>query len=233
MSRTISHKPRTATARWPLHLLLDTLRRQGWGPLAGKPWKGLRATLQGLAARLPYGSAQGPTTIEQIASASGYGMRWTRQCLTDLEDLGLITWQRGGVRYGRPVPSVFRINKHMLAELVEAAREQRTAALIEWAARTRSRLERIRTIRMVKGKRRTHPAPTNPRTPNDDRKTRRPPHAAVSTDPSLKRGNPKGLHPSAQDSPTPTRPAPALPASLESLTGPALARAVLASIRHK
>lgn len=121
MSRSIGfrRRPRPARAHWPLYMLLDTLKRQGWGPLSGRPWKGLRAVLAGLAARLPYGAAQGATTIEQVAAAAGYGLRWTRQCLNDLESFGLISWERGGVRYGRPVPSFFRIDKAMLAELVE------------------------------------------------------------------------------------------------------------------
>lgn len=165
MSRSIGfrRRPRPARARWPLYMLLDTLKRQGWGPLSGRPWKGLRAVLAGLAARLPYGAAQGATTIEQVAAAAGYGLRWTRQCLNDLESFGLISWERGGVRYGRPVPSFFRIDKAMLAELVEAARDERTAAMAAWAARTRARLERIRTIRMVRGRRKQESGPDSAR----------------------------------------------------------------------
>lgn len=232
MSRTT--RPRAATARWPLHLLIDTLKRQGWGPLAGTPWKGLRAVLQGLAARLPYGSAQGNTTIEQIASAAGYGLRWTRRMLTELENLGLITWVRGGVRYGQPVPSWFRIDKHMLADLVEAAREQRTADMIAWAARTRTRLEHIRTIRMVKGRRQPRPAPPGARVENQVRETRRSAHAALAASPSPRRGDQAGLRlpvdntpPTPISAPRADRSSQVLP---EGLAGPALARAVLASL---
>lgn len=68
----------------------------GIRPLAGRPWKSLRVVFVGLAARLPYGSAQGTTTIEQVAVAAGYSMRRPHQCLTGMEDLGLLEWTRGG-----------------------------------------------------------------------------------------------------------------------------------------
>ncbi|MDO4243540.1 MAG: hypothetical protein Q4C85_07255 [Actinomyces sp.] len=234
MSRSTGPRPRTATARWPLYLLLDTLKRQGWGPLAGSPWKGLRAVLQGLAARLPYGAAEGSTTIEQVAAAAGYGLRWTRRMLTELEDLGVITWVRGGVRYGQPVPSWFRIDKHMLAQLVQAAREQRTADMIAWAAQTRARLERVRSIRMVKGRRRPRPAPPGARVENRGRETRRSAHAALAASPSPRRGDQAGLRLPVDNTPPTTASVPRADRSSwvlpEGLAGPALARAVLASL---
>ncbi|MBW3068973.1 hypothetical protein GZ998_05525 [Actinomyces sp. 594] len=245
MSRSTGFRPRRrkASPRWPLYMLLDTLRRQGWGPLDGRPWKGLRAVLVGLAARLPYGSAQGAATIEQVAAAAGYGLRWTRQCLTDLEDLGLIEWVRGGVRYGRPVPSWFRISKTMLAELVEAAREKRTADMIAWAQATRRRLERIRTIRMIRAKRkpRTHSTPATPAdggiAKNRVAKSRGSVHAAVTASPSPRRGDQAGLRlpvdntpPARTSAPPPSdRPSNNVPLP-DGLAGPALARAVLASL---
>lgn len=227
--------PRTASAHWPLHLLMDTLKRQGWGPLAGRPWKGLRAVLAGLAARLPYRTAQGPATIEQIAAAAGYGLRWTRQCLTDLEDLELIRWVRGGVRYGQPVPSQFRIDKRMLAELVEAAREQRTDKMIAWAARARGRLERIRTIRMIKGRRTPRPTtPTRGLVQNKALPSRESVHAAVAASPSPKRGDRTGLRSPVENTPPPRTSTRRQPSSLpEGLTGPALARAVLADLGRR
>lgn len=252
MSRSIGfrRRPRPARARWPLYMLLDTLKRQGWGPLSGRPWKGLRAVLAGLAARLPYGAAQGATTIEQVAAAAGYGLRWTRQCLNDLESFGLISWERGGVRYGRPVPSFFRIDKAMLAELVEAARDERTAAMAAWAARTRARLERIRTIRMVRGRRKPESGPDSARAgarggadsrvrKNESLESGGFVHAAVAAGPSPRRGDPTGLRPPVDNSSTAPpavspRPgagcAPPLP---EGLSGPALARAVLAGIGRR
>lgn len=251
MSRSTGfrRRPRVARARWPLYMLLDTLKRQGWGPLSGRPWKGLRAVLAGLAARLPYGAAQGAATIEQIAAAAGYGLRWTRQCLNDLASFGLISWERGGVRYGRPVPSFFRIDKEMLAELVETARDERTEAMVAWAQQTRARLERIRTIRMVRGKRKQEsgldPARAGARggsggrVENESVESRGFVHAAVAAGPSPRRGDPTGLRPPVDNSsPAPSavssRPgtslAPPLP---EGLSGPDLARAVLADIGRR
>ncbi|WP_315503688.1 hypothetical protein [Actinomyces radicidentis] len=181
---------RKATPHWGTDRLIAKLARQGWGPLDGKPWKGLRKTLEALVDLLPYGSGEGQTTIEQIATTASYGMRWTRQSLYTLEEIGLLTWERGGVRYGQPVPSTFRIDKRFLCLLIEAAEEQRTAELIEWAAQTRRRLARIRTIRMVRAPRR-RPSLDEAR----EHRFRRSGHVAVGANPSLKRGEPKALRP--------------------------------------
>lgn len=181
---------RRATAHWGTDRLIAKLARQGWGPLDGRPWKGTRKVLEALVDLLPYGSAEGQTTIEQIASTACYGMRWTREALYTLEDLGLIAWERGGVRYGQPVPSTFRVDKRFLVQLIEAAEDQRDAELIEWAAQTRRRLAKIRTIRMVRAPRR--------RPPLDEvreHRFRRSGHVAVGANPSLKRGEPKALRP--------------------------------------
>lgn len=191
MSKTARRTGRgRATAHWTTDRLIAKLARQGWGPLDGKPWKGTRKVLEALVDLLPYRSAEGQTTIEQIASTACYGMRWTREALYTLEDLGLIAWERGGVRYGQPVPSTFRIDKRFLVMLIEAAEEQRDAELIAWAAETRRRLAKIRTIRMVKAPRRR---PTVEEVKGA--RFRRSGHVAVAASPSLKRGEPKGLRP--------------------------------------
>lgn len=225
--RRSTGRRRSVSSRWTVPLLLDTLRRQGWGPLDGTPWKGLRAVLAALCSRVDYHSGQGVATIEQIATAAGYGMRWTRVALTDLEEIGLITWLRGGVRYGRPVPSQFRVSKTMLVDLIHAAREQRTAQMVAWAAATRQRLTSIRTIRMVRGRRKTAPKPV----PGViERKANPAPsgvsaHVAVAASPSRWRGDPKGSRPSPDHSATTSAPpGGGLP---DDLTGPALARAAL------
>lgn len=190
MSKTARRTGRgRATAHWTTDRLIAKLARQGWGPLDGKPWKGTRKVLEALVDLLPYRSAEGQTTIEQIASTACYGMRWTREALYTLEDLGLIQWSRGGVRYGQPVPSTFRIDKRYLVMLIEAAEEQRDAELIAWAAETR-RLAKIRTIRMVKAPRRR---PTVEEVKGA--RFRRSGHVAVAASPSLKRGEPKALRP--------------------------------------
>lgn len=240
MSRT-TKGPGNAHTRWKVPLLLDTLRRQGWGPLDGKPWKGLRAVLAALGSRVDYHSGQGTATVEQIATAAGYSFRWTRYALQDLEDIGLIVWERGGVQYGRPVPSQFRINKAMLVDLIKAAREKRDAQIIAWAKATRARLERIRTIRMVKGKRKNPPtflkvpagAPATaqgfgvvkPKTMTVKRSPSS--HVAVAAHPSRWRGTRQGVPPSEKILP----PGNALQeAKAQGLSGAALARGVLAGL---
>lgn len=230
-------KRRPVHSRWSVYQLLDKLRRLGWGPLAGAPWKGARAVLAGLASRLDYRSGTGTTTIEQVAAAAGYGLRWTRQCLTDLEDMGLITWHRGGVVYGRPTPSVFRLNKTMLVDLIAAAEVTRSAEVIAWAAATRARLASIRSVRLARGRRgqgavgHVHGVVEQ----NRGHSGAGPVHAAVAASPSSRGGARRASAPrpdcSAAPVLDPRPPAPRhLPDELVGLSGPALARAALASI---
>ena len=208
----MSHRTgrRAATPGWSTDRLVAKLARQGWGPLDGKPWKGTRKVLEALVDLLPYRSGEGRTTVEQIATAAAYGQRWTREALYTLEDIGLITWERGGVRYGRPTPSTFRIDKRYLVALIEAAEDQRDAELITWAAQTRARLAKIHTIRMVKAKRR-RPTVTEVR----EHRTSRSGHVAVAAHPSLKRGEPRALRPLDKTLPRPVenRIAPAITTS--------------------
>lgn len=238
MSGTARRRP--VSTRWKVFQLLDRLRRLGWGPLAGTPWKGARAVLAGLASRLNYLSGTGTTTIEQVAAAAGYGMRWTRQCLNDLEDMGLIEWRRGGVVYGRPTPSVFRLNKAMLVDLINAAEVTRSATTAAFAAATRARLASIRSVRLVRARRTApvahvhgvveRPAPRPAPFP--------PAHAAVAASPSSRGGARRASAPRPEHcAPTTVRvvdprpPAPrAVPEDLAGLSGPALARATLAAI---
>lgn len=177
MSRTVP----VSHPRMPLYVLIDTLARQGWGALAGARYRGVQGVLEGLCSLLPYGSASGRVTVEQIASASQYSHRWTRVCLTVLEDMDLITWQRGGVRYGRPVPSVITVSKTMLCELIAGARAQRTAQIIENKLRDQRRLANICSIRFVMGRRKPTPdALTTPPSRRDNPQ----PHVAVTAYPS-------------------------------------------------
>lgn len=228
-----SKRPFTpCTAGWKVRPMLDRLRRQGYGPLAGAPHKGLRAVLHAIASRTDDRSGEGTMTIEQIATAAGYGRRWAREQVYVLEDLGIVEWARGGIMYGRPIPSRFRIVKHVLAGIVNAAADMRTEAMIRHAAETRARLEHIRTIRFV-GRRRGKgvgnrsviaktPGPNNPRSV----------HVAVNAYPSSrgeapKRALPDSVNPSPRINVTP----PTVTASRDTLpkglSGPALARKVL------
>lgn len=144
----------TLTAHAPTPALIRSLRRAGWGPLGGREWQGVRSTLDGLAALLPDRSGEGLVTVPQIARSAGLGERWTRRCLGVLEDLGVITWTRGGIdSTGRPVPSGMRIVRRVLLDLIAQARPLRDAAVAAARAATAARLAAARHLRRP-GKRR-------------------------------------------------------------------------------
>lgn len=128
------------TAGAPLAVLVKHLARAGWGDLAGVDAKGVRAALRALADLLPAGSASGRVTAPQIAASAGYSERWMRSRLELLEAADVITWTRGGVVAGRPVPSLIRVHKRVLLDLVLAARTIRDAVVRKAAAATRERL---------------------------------------------------------------------------------------------
>nr|DAR47456.1 MAG TPA: helix-turn-helix domain protein [Caudoviricetes sp.] len=131
---------RRPSCAMPLSRLVAWLRRQGWGALDAPRQGGLRSVVTALGDVLDDVTGEGDTTVEQVAAAAGLRERWTRETLGLLEDLGVITWRRGGVRYGRPCPSRIRMSKRTLCLLIEGAQETRTRALIEHAVRTRQRL---------------------------------------------------------------------------------------------
>ncbi|HWB38009.1 MAG TPA: hypothetical protein VHA75_18485 [Rugosimonospora sp.] len=144
----------TLTAHAPTPALLRSLQRAGWGPLGGREWQGVRSTLGGLASLLPDRSGEGLATVPQIASTAGLGERWVRRCLGVLEDLGVITWTRGGIdETGTPVPSGFRIAKRVLLDLIAQARPIRDAAVQAARSATAARLAAARFLRRP-GKRR-------------------------------------------------------------------------------
>lgn len=132
--------PAVPTAWWPSDRLLAALRRAGWGPLHGRAHGGVRAVLAGLVESLPYKSASGQVTAWQLAQRAGISERWARHCLGLLEAGGFITWERGGVVQGTPIPSTITIHKDMLVGLIHAARETMTAAAQEVAEATRRRV---------------------------------------------------------------------------------------------
>jgi hypothetical protein len=131
------------TAGTSLGKLVNGLRRAGWGDLAGADTRGVRATLQALADLLPPNMASGRVTAPQLAEVAGYSERWTRSRLVLLEDAGVITWTRGGVVAGKPVPSLIRVHKTVLLELIKNARRLRDAMLARYRAAQRRRLEGV------------------------------------------------------------------------------------------
>ena len=165
----------TLTAYRPTDSLMTSLARAGWGDLTGRQLQGVRSTLRALVDLLPHGSGTGEATAAQISDASGLSERWTRRCLHLLEDAGLITWQRGGVAYGRPQPSAFRIVKTALVALIKGARP---VLEVLQARRAEQTAHRLRGISFLKSRGRRKPRSV---------------HAALSADP----------HPQGGDTPPP------------------------------
>lgn len=217
--------------------LMTALSNAGWGELSGRSMQGVRSTLHGLVACLPYGSGAGKATAYDIAMRSGLSLRWTARCLHLLEDLGVIEWTRGGIditnardRQGRP--GWFRIVKAKLVELVMVARPLNDESVRAYRAET---LERIRSIKTKY---------TRTRLMNQTRgkQTRRSEHVALSNDPTPLAGGPGGTPPRSEDlvtsqapsgaaappsqeAPTARGDGPEAPADASGLTGAQIARA--------
>lgn len=138
---------RTLTANASVFAILDALRRAGWGVLRGPAFRCHRAILDSLVAasrnqRSDYAGFFTITT-NQLADRAGYTDRHVRACLPDLEDLGVITWHRGGVMEGRPRPGHMRINKKTLVDLVRAARPVYDRLLNQRRRETSERLRKL------------------------------------------------------------------------------------------
>lgn len=175
--------------------LMTALSNAGWGELSGRSMQGVRSTLHGLVACLPYGSGAGKATAYDIAMRSGLSLRWTARCLHLLEDLGVIEWTRGGIditnaRDRKGKPGWFRIVKAKLVELVMVARPLNDEAVRAYRAET---LERIRSIKTKY---------TRTRLMNQTRGKARKPrseHVALSNDPTPLAGGPGGTPPRSED----------------------------------
>lgn len=129
------------TAHAPAPALVRSLANAGWGELGGHSMRGRRVVLDALVKGfLNDKSGSGRATEEQLAEASQYSVRWVRACLNDLEDLGVISWTRGGYRRGRGIPSFFTIVKTKLVELIRSARKTKEERV---KARAAARDERI------------------------------------------------------------------------------------------
>jgi DNA-binding IscR family transcriptional regulator len=129
----------------PLPALMRSLRRAGWGELTGREWQGVRSTLEAVVSRASDATGVAETTAWQIAQSAGLSEKWVRRCLHVLEELGVVQWHRGGVAYGKPQPSIFRVVKAALVDLVKAARPIKDAADRAQRIVTSKRLRKIRT----------------------------------------------------------------------------------------
>ena len=134
----------TPTAYWPTWTLVDTLARAGCGELAGGALQGTRSVLKALVALTDHRTGSGLITLHQVADTAGLAsVRHVSTRMQLLEALGIITWTRGGVDHGRPLPSHVRISKQALVRLIELARPAIDAVR---AARRLATQRRIRDI---------------------------------------------------------------------------------------
>lgn len=130
---------RTVSAAWPTDCLVRSLAVSGWGILAARRYQGVRATLRALVDELPHGSGEGMVTAYKISRSTGHCDRWTRECLKALEELGVISWTRGGIVNGRAQASFIRIIKKRLVALIRDAKEMEQAVRREYRARVAER----------------------------------------------------------------------------------------------
>jgi hypothetical protein len=177
--------PPAPTARWETRDLMTSLANAGWGDLAGRAMQGVRSTLHGLVATLPYGSGAGKATAYDIAMRTGLSLKWTTRCLHLLEDLGIIEWTRGGITIDsasqrKGLPGWFRIVKRQLVALVLAARPVNDEKIAAYRAETLKRIHEIKTrysrTRLKNQNRRSH-------------------HVELSGDPAPLAGGPGGTPP--------------------------------------
>lgn len=145
---------KSPTAYWPTPSLIRSLSRAGWGTLGGHSMKGVRATLRALVDLLPDKTGYGTATAWQLAHAAGQSDKWTRGCLKVLEDMGVITWTRGGIIDGRPAPSFFQIVKSALVNLIKAARHASDTARKDHKKKTDERIATLKPhVTIFNGKR--------------------------------------------------------------------------------
>lgn len=138
---------RCITAHASVFKILAALRKAGWGDLAGAHHRCHRAILDTLVS---VSRSQGQDfsgyfkiTTMQLADRAGYTDRHVRACIPDLEDMGLITWHRGGIAEGKPQPGFMRINKTALVALVRAARPAYDRLLNKRRKETQERLQKL------------------------------------------------------------------------------------------
>lgn len=138
-------------ASWETPDLLGAYARAGGGGF-DQSEVGAERVLRALVDLLPHGSAAGKATAAQVADAAGMSVRWARHCLHLLEDMGLITWRRGGVIDGKPQAGWITIIKANLARLIRRSRDRASRRRAARAEATRERLQGLhsRFVRNVR-----------------------------------------------------------------------------------
>lgn len=117
-------KPAVPNASWPVQALIRRWSRSGWGDMNEARYRGVVRTLMALGdavAEERNGRDSCRITTGQLAARSGYCAKWTQTSLNYLEQLGLITWTRGGIWNGKPRPSRIVIQRARLAAITREA----------------------------------------------------------------------------------------------------------------
>ncbi|WP_165215321.1 hypothetical protein [Schaalia sp. ZJ1691] len=106
--------------------ILLAFARINWGPIRGRRWAYRRLMLTTLSLMMREQKcdrdARLVTTAHQLAERMGAHDKTAYRCLHDLEDLGLIEWERGGIANGKPQPGVLKVIKRKLVDWVLAFR---------------------------------------------------------------------------------------------------------------
>lgn len=137
-------------AAQPLYQLITGLAHVSWGPLGSRSYQGVRALLSALGRMLHPRYGTGQITVGQLAHDMAYSERWVSQLLYWAEDFGLVMWQRGMIIGREPVPGFIRVNKRVLADLINVATPASDQCQADRAARTRARLAKIPTPAKLK-----------------------------------------------------------------------------------
>lgn len=130
-------------AETPVPILVQSLSRAGWGELTGNEWQGVRSTLNALANRAK-GKSYLSVTVWQLSQSTGLSEKWTSRCLSILEGIGLITWQRGWIEAGKPRPGFIQIIKARLLGLIHEAWAK---GQDRWAAQRAATARRLQALK--------------------------------------------------------------------------------------
>jgi hypothetical protein len=127
-------------ARAPLAVVHERFARTGAGGLSGRLWANPLAVLAILARRGDKDTGVVVVTAAQLADRAGCSPRTVRRSLARLEALGVLTWRRGGIVDAAPSPSVIRVNKARLLELVADGAAWLSTRLLDRATSTAARI---------------------------------------------------------------------------------------------
>ena len=132
--------PHPIGAGAPARRVVDAALDSYLGGLSGRLWATPRALLAVLGRLVDQNTGTVTTTAAQLADRLGCDRRTAAAGLRRLEDLGVITWDRGGVTEGRPAPGVIRLHKAILCALIPLGLAALTAVITARAALTSARL---------------------------------------------------------------------------------------------